>query len=90
MLSSAYNIKKAQSNQKQHVKVIPWKLQHKLVIDLNKQILKKIVKKEWIIKRMLKLNENHTRVIFEKRVRELVTYEKYHKGKERNRSHGGN
>ena len=42
------------------VKVIPWKFQHRLmVVDLNKKIPKKIVRKEQIIRRrMWKLNEN--------------------------------
>ena len=43
-------------------------LQHRLVVvDLNKKILKKIVRKELIMRRTLwKLNENQTRVRFEK------------------------
>ena len=55
------------------VKVIPWKLQCWLVVvDLDKKILKRIVRKEWIIKRKIwKLNENQIR--FEKRVKELVS-----------------
>ena len=45
------------------VKVIPWKLQHHRsgtkVIDLDKKDLKKVVRKEQIIKRKIwKLNEN--------------------------------
>ena len=53
------------------VKVIPWELQHRLVVvDLDK----KVVRKEWIIRRKIwKLNENRTRVRFEKRVKELVS-----------------
>ena len=56
------------------VKVIPWELQHRLVVvDLDKKVLKKGVKKERIIRRKIwKLNENRTRVRFEKRVKELV------------------
>ena len=50
-------------------------LQHRLVVvDLDKKILKKVVKKQRIIKRKIwKLNENRTRVRFEKRVKELVS-----------------
>ena len=56
------------------LKVIPWELQHRLVVeDLDKKVLKKVVRKEWIIIRKIwKLNENRTRVRFEKRVKELV------------------
>ena len=56
------------------VKVIPWELQHKLVVvDLDKKALKKIVRKERIIRRKIwKLNENQTRVRFEKRVKEQI------------------
>ena len=55
--------------------MIPWELQHRMVvIDLDKKVLKKVVKKERIIRRKIwKLNENQTRVIFEKRVKELVS-----------------
>ena len=51
------------------VKVIPWELQHRLVVvDLDKKVLKKVVRKERIIKRTIwKLNENRTRVRFEKK-----------------------
>ena len=57
------------------VKVIPWELQHRLVVvDLDNKILKKVVREERIIRRkMWKLNENRTRVRFEKRVKELVS-----------------
>ena len=57
------------------VKVIPWELQHRLlVVDLDKKVLKKVVRKERIIRRKIwKLNENQTRVRFEKRVKELVS-----------------
>ena len=43
-----------------HVKVIPWELQHKLVvIDLDKKVLKKIATKQWIIRRKIcKLKKN--------------------------------
>ena len=53
------------------VKVIPWELQHRMmVVDLDK----KVVRKERIIRRKIwKLNENQTRVRFEKRVKELVS-----------------
>ena len=52
------------------VKVIPWELQHRMVVvDLDK----KVVRKERITRRKIwKLNENRTRVKFEKRVKELV------------------
>ena len=51
------------------VKVIPSKLQHRLVVvNLDKKILKKIVRKQRIIrKKIWKLNENRTRVRFEKK-----------------------
>ena len=51
------------------VKVIPWELQHRMVVvDLDKKILKKVVIKERIIRRKIwKLNENQTRVRFEKK-----------------------
>ena len=57
------------------VKVIPWELQHRLVVvDLVKKVLKKVVRKQRIIRRKIwKLNENRTRVRFEKRVKELVS-----------------
>ena len=51
------------------VNVIPWELQHRLVvIDLDKTVLKKIVRKQQITRKIWKLNENRTRVRFEKRV----------------------
>ena len=55
------------------VKVIPWELQHRLVVvDLHKKFLKKVLRKQRIIRRKIwKLNENQTR--FEKRVKELVS-----------------
>ena len=54
--------------------MIPRELQHRLVVvDLDKKVLKKGVRKERIIRRKIwKLNENRTRVRFEKRVKELV------------------
>ena len=57
------------------VKVIPWELQHRMVVvDLNKKVLKKIVRKERIVRRKIwKLNENQTRVRFEKRVKLVST-----------------
>ena len=50
------------------VKVISRELQHRLVVvDLNKKVLKKIVRRQRILRRkILKLNENRTRVRFEK------------------------
>ena len=45
-----------------------------VVVDLDKKVLKKAVRKERIIRRKIwKLNENQTRVRFEKRVKELVS-----------------
>ena len=57
------------------VKVIPWEIQHSLVVvDLDKKVLKKIVRTQRIIRRKIwKLNENQTRVKFEKRVKEPVS-----------------
>ena len=53
------------------VKIFPQELQRRLVmVDLDKKVLKKVVKKQRIIR---KLNENQTRVRFEKRVKELVS-----------------
>ena len=45
------------------VKVIPWELQHRLVVvDLDKKVLKKIVRKQWIIRiKIWKLNKNQTK-----------------------------
>ena len=41
------------------VKVIPAELQYRLVVvDLDKKVLKKIVRKQQIIKRIWKLSEN--------------------------------
>ena len=52
------------------VKVIPWELHRLVVVDLDK----KVVRKERIIRRKIwKLNENRTRVRFEKRVKETVS-----------------
>ena len=55
--------------------MISWELQHRLVfVDLNKKVLKKVVRKERIMRRKTwKLNENRTRVRIEKRVKELVS-----------------
>ena len=55
--------------------MIPWELQNRMVVvDLDKKVLKKVVRKERIIRRQIwKLNENQTRVRFEKRVKELVS-----------------
>ena len=59
----------------ENMKVIPWELQHRLVvIDLDKKVLKKTVRKQRIIGRKIwNVNENRTRVRFEKRVKELVS-----------------
>ena len=45
-----------------NIKVIPWELQHRLmVVDLDKKILKVIGRKQRIIRRkMSKMNENQT------------------------------
>ena len=55
--------------------MISWELQHRMVVvDLDKKALKKVVKKGTNHKRKIwKLNENQTRVRFEKRVKELVS-----------------
>ena len=57
------------------VKMLPWELQHWLVVvDLDKKVLKKIVRKQWVIGRKIwKLNENQTRARFEKRVEKQVS-----------------
>ena len=56
------------------VKVIPWELQHRLVVvDLDNKVLKKVVRKERIIRKIWNFNENRTKVRFEKRVKELVS-----------------
>ena len=45
-----------------------------MVVDLGKKVLKKVVRKERIIRRKIwKLNENQTRVRFAKKVKELVS-----------------
>ena len=46
--------------------MIPWELQHRMVVaDLDEEVLKKVVRKERIIRRKVwKLNENRTRVRF--------------------------
>ena len=55
--------------------MIPWELQHRLVVvDLDKKVLQKVVRKQRIIRRKIcKLNGNQTRVRFEKKVKELVS-----------------
>ena len=55
--------------------MIPWELQHRMVVvDLDKKAPQKVVRKKRIIRRKIwKLNENQTRVRFEKRVKELVS-----------------
>ena len=57
------------------VKMVFCKLQHRLVVvDLDKKVLKKIVRKQRILKRKIwKLNESRARVRFEKRVKEFVS-----------------
>ena len=57
------------------VLVIPWKLQHRLmVIDLDKTVVKMIARKKQIIRRKIwKLSENRTRVKFEKKLKELTS-----------------
>ena len=57
------------------MKVIPSELQQRLVVvDLDKKVLKKVVGKQRImLNGSWKLNENQTRVRFEKRVKELVS-----------------
>ena len=56
--------------------MIPRVLQHKRVVaDLNKKVLKKVVRKQQIIrKKIWKLNENQTRVRSEKRVKKTNEY----------------
>ena len=51
------------------VKGIPWELQHRMVVvDLNKKVLKKVVRKERIIRKNIwKLNENQIRVRIKKK-----------------------
>ena len=45
-----------------------------MFVDLDKNFLKKIVRKQRIIRRKIwKLNENRTKVTFEKRVKELIS-----------------
>ena len=55
--------------------MIPWELQNRLmVVDLDKKVLKKVVRKQQIIRRKIwKLNENQTRVRVETRLKELVS-----------------
>ena len=64
------------------VKVIPWGLQRRLVVvDLVKKVLKKVARKQQIIRRKIwKLNEKQTKVRFEKRVKELVSNEEKSEG----------
>ena len=63
-----YGCEKKDRKYVRDVKIIPWKLQHRLVVvDLHKKTLKKIVRKKRITRRKKrKLNENQTRVEFEK------------------------
>ena len=44
-----------------------------MVVDLNKKVLKKVVRKQRIIRNIWKFNENRTRVRFEKTVKQLVS-----------------
>ena len=45
-----------------------------VVVDLDKKVLKRVVRKQRIITgKIWKLNENRTRVRFEKRVKELIS-----------------
>ena len=57
------------------MKAIPWELQQRLmVVDLDKKVLKKVVRKQRIIrKKIWKLNENRKGMRFEKRVRKLTS-----------------
>ena len=49
-------------------------MQRLVVVDLDRKVLKKIARKQWMIRRKIwKLNENRTRVRFEKSVKELVS-----------------
>ena len=49
------------------VKVIVWELQHRLVaIDLNKKVLKRIVRKQRITRKIWKLNETNKSKILKK------------------------
>ena len=59
------------------VKIIPWKLQHRLLVaDVDKRKLNKVVKKESMVKRMVwKLKEREMQEKFERRVEELVDVE---------------
>ena len=59
------------------VKVIPWELQHPLLVaNVDKTKLNKVVKKESRVKRMVwKLKEREMQEKFEKRVEELVDVE---------------
>ena len=59
------------------VKVIPWELQHRLLVaDVDKRKLNKVIKKESRVKRMVwKLKEREMQEKFERRVEELVNIE---------------
>ena len=59
------------------VKVIPWELQHRLLVaDVDKRKLNKVIKKESRVKRMVwKLKEREMQEKFERRVEELVDVE---------------
>ena len=59
------------------IKVIPWELQHRLLVaDVIKRKLNKVVKKESRVKRMVwKLKEREMHENFERKVEELVDVE---------------
>ena len=47
--------------------MISWELQHRMVVvDLDEKVLKKVRKERIIRRKIWKLNENRTRVRFEK------------------------
>ena len=56
------------------LKIIPWKLQHRLLVaDVDKRKVNKVVKKESRVKNMVwKLKEREMQEKFERRVEELV------------------
>ena len=59
------------------VKVIPWELQHRLLVaDVDKRKLNKVIKKESRVERTVwKLQEREMQEKFERRVEELVDVE---------------
>ena len=56
------------------VKVIPWELQHRLLVaDVDKRKLNKVIKKESRVKRMVwKLKEREMQGKFERRVVRII------------------